>query len=123
MSRSSFKVQLYPHQVAAIRFKGSIDDMLVARAVDECLNRDSTWLMIDFSETIHANSTAISRLLQQKDVVQNKGGRIAFVEPTGNVGIVFDMMGLREVFTVYANLEDGLRDLIAQSSGTRKINF
>ncbi len=123
MARSSFRVQLYPHNVAAIRFKGSIDDMLVVRAVEECLNRECHWLVLDFAEATHANSTAISRLLQQKETVQNKGGRITFVEPSGNISIVFDMMGLREVFTVYNTIEDALRDLINQSSGTRKIQF
>lgn len=123
MPRSSFKLQLFPQSVAAIRFKGILDDALVARAVDECVSRECHGLAVDLSEVAHASSAALSKFLVHRDVVKAKGGRIVFVEPASNVGIVFTMLGLRDVFSMHASLDGALRDLLAQNHATRELQF
>ena len=123
MTSASFKIQIFPQGVAAIRFRGSIEPSLVTRAMDECLTRGCQAVVIDFTEASHVSNATFNQLGVQREVLQTKGGRLAVVEPKGSIAILFDMLALRNVYPTYPTLDDALRELVQVASGTRKIKF
>ncbi len=112
MAKSSYKIGIYPSNVASIKYIGSLDPIIVQRAVEECQKRNCIFLVIDLSEVTYASSAAVGAFIGLRTTVTNKGGMIVFTTPVPQVQIVLDMMGFGEIFKFYDNADEALKQLI-----------
>lgn len=120
---NSYKIAIYPQNVATIKFGGVIDGSLAQKAIEECLSRQCASIIIDLSDVTHAQSNALGVFVGMKATSEQRAGRIVFVEPQGAVAIALDMMGFREIFRYYPSISTALREMIHDPGNTRRITL
>ncbi|MGE3852318.1 MAG: STAS domain-containing protein [Planctomycetota bacterium] len=120
---SSYKIAIYPQNVATIAFCGALEGSVVQKAVEECLNRQCYSVVIDLADVSHAPSNAIATFISLKAAFDARGGRMLFLEIDGTVKIVLDMMGFGEVFRFAPDLNTALVELIDMSGTQRRVSL
>jgi len=120
---ASYKVSIYPHKVAAIKFGGAVDTALIRKAAAECTTRECYAIAIDLSDIAHLSNSTVPPLIEFKQQLENKGGRLVFVDISYSVRIMFEMVGLLELVTIYDDLNTALQDLVDGWTNTKRISL
>ncbi|MDX8336491.1 MULTISPECIES: STAS domain-containing protein [Cetobacterium] len=97
--------------IRVIKVCGELD-ALVAPKLKERISKqielDINKFVIDFSELVHINSLAMGILRGKLRVVRDLGGDIKLVGLNDHIKTIFEMIGLDELFDIYATEEEAI---------------
>lgn len=87
-------------------------DVLVAPKLKERIAKqielDINKFVIDFGDLVHINSLAMGILRGKLRVVRDLGGDIKLVGLNDHIRTIFEMIGLDELFDIYATEEEAI---------------
>ncbi len=99
------------NEVVVVKVVGELD-ALVAPKLKERLNKlienEKKDFIIDFSELVHINSLAMGILRGKLREVRKIGGDIKLINLNDHIKTIFEMVGLDEIFGIYASEEEAL---------------
>ena len=76
----------------------------IAKQIELDINK----FVIDFSDLVHINSLAMGILRGKLRVVRDLGGDIKLVGLNDHIRTIFEMIGLDELFDIYATEEEAI---------------
>jgi anti-sigma B factor antagonist len=85
------------------RINGSSISALVAM-MDKAILGGQTDLIFDLSGVDYVNSAGLRELVQMWERVQQKGGKLQFVNPTDRVRELLEIVGLDTIFEIYDSM-------------------
>ena len=106
--------------IGLIRAAGYINNeggQAIADAAGELMDRGCGTLLIDLEGTRIINSIGVSILLEIMEKLLEENGRLAFSSLTPTISKTFEIMGLVQYATIYADLEAARADLEGHASG------
>ena len=87
-------------------------DALVAPKLKELMNRHidmgNIKLILDCENLVHINSLAMGILRGKLQSVKEIGGDIKIIRLNNHIQTIFDMIGLDEIFEIYATEEEAV---------------
>ncbi|HEX7155143.1 MAG TPA: STAS domain-containing protein [Thermoanaerobaculia bacterium] len=83
----------------------------IANRAYELMDADVKTLLLNLKETKIVNSIGISILIEIIEKMMDKGGRIGFCCLTPVIHKTFQIMGLANYASIFANEEDAVREL------------
>ena len=99
------------NEVVVVKVVGELD-ALVAPKLKERLNKlienEKKDFIIDFSELVHINSLAMGILRGKLREVREIGGDIKLINLNDHIKTIFEMVGLDEIFGIYASEGEAL---------------
>lgn len=81
----------------------------IADAATELMGQGCTTLLVDLDGTRIINSIGVSILLEILEKLMDEKGRLAFCNLTPTISKTFEIMGLVQYASVYANREDAVK--------------
>ncbi len=120
---SSYKVSIYPQEVALISFAGVLDSTVMSRAFNDCYQRNCYSLIIDMANTDQAPNSALEIFPKMAKTALKEGGRLVFVRVDGPVQIILDMMGIPEKFRFYDSQSVAVKDVIESRMPIRRVQL
>ena len=110
-----------PNGVGLIEVKGSLlSDEEVAslrRAVAEFVDRRWRRLLIDFSETMYLNSTAIGVLVGAHASYTKRGWQLKLCSMNKHVHVIFAVTNLMKIFSVFDTREEAMKSFQEEDPG------
>ena len=106
--------------IGLIRAAGYINNeggQAIADAAGELMERGCATLLIDLEGTRIINSIGVSILLEIMEKLLEENGRLAFSSLTPTISKTFEIMGLVQYATIYADVEAARADLEGHASG------
>ena len=98
--------------VGVVALSGAIDAGNV-KALQVLLSapegRSSRTVILDLDQVRYINSLGMSYLVSLSDLLQTKGGALCLARPQPKVKVVLEMMGLTELFKLYASVSKAVR--------------
>jgi len=117
------RTEILPDGVGIIEIKGSmISDGEVAelrRAVAEFVDRRWRRLLIDFSETMYMNSTAVGVLVAAHTSYTKRDWLLKLCAMNKHVHVIFAITNLNKIFSVYDTRDEAL-GAFAEAESRRK---
>lgn len=105
---------IHQGKVTLIGLQGGFDALTAptfTQAVDEVIQQNHLWLVIDLSQVDYVGSAGVRALLKvMKDTRQKNGDVVIASVPTA-VYQVFEMTGLPSIIKFYATTDDALAKL------------
>ncbi len=87
-------------------------DALVAPKLKEVMNKHIDMgdikLILDCENLVHINSLAMGILRGKLQTVKEIGGNIKIIRLNNHIQTIFDMIGLDEIFEIYATEEEAV---------------
>ena len=99
---------------AVVTIEGSIDPKTVTRFKDklQALATGGTRrFFLDCGRLTYINSSGLAYLLNLSGIVKPKGGMIALAAVDPKILVIFNMMGITQLFQFYPSFADALREL------------
>ena len=93
--------------IKVIKVIGELDALVAPKLkerITKLVEMDTTKFIIDFEELVHINSLAMGILRGKLRVVKEIGGDIKLIKLNENIKTIFEMIGLDEIFEIYANI-------------------
>ena len=112
MAKASFKLAIYPNNVALLTFAGSLDAMIINKAVNDCIDKNLVNIVVHLDNVMYTNSAFLSTFIAFNSMLEKRAGRIAFVQPPKNILIVMTLMGFKDYFEFYRTKKDALSSMI-----------
>jgi anti-sigma B factor antagonist len=110
------KIRIY--DVPVLNVSGKIDAVTskqLESAIDELLKLDATMMLLDLREVEYVSSSGLRVLMVAKEKLRQRQGelRLASLQPL--VREVFEITGLKQLFTIYPSQGDALKDMLHKS--------
>ena len=97
--------------VRVIKVCGELDALVAPKLkerIEKQIELDINKFVIDFSDLVHINSLAMGILRGKLRVVRDLGGDIKLVGLNDHIRTIFEMIGLDELFDIYATEEEAI---------------
>ncbi|MCX3067990.1 MULTISPECIES: STAS domain-containing protein [Cetobacterium] len=97
--------------VRVIKVCGELDALVAPKLKERIAKQielDINKFVIDFSDLVHINSLAMGILRGKLRVVRDLGGDIKLVGLNDHIKTIFEMIGLDELFDIYATEEEAI---------------
>lgn len=97
--------------VRVIKVQGELDALVAPKLKEKIakqIEMDITKFVIDFEELVHINSLAMGILRGKLRIVRELGGDIKLVALNDHIKTIFEMIGLDELFEIYATEQEAL---------------
>lgn len=97
--------------VVILKVKGELDALVAPQLKDRLLkmiDAEKRKFIIDFEELVHINSLAMGILRGRLKDIREKGGDVKLVKLNPHITTIFEMVGLDEIFEIYATEEEAL---------------
>ncbi|WP_297431590.1 STAS domain-containing protein [uncultured Cetobacterium sp.] len=97
--------------VRVIKVCGELDALVAPKLKERIAKQielDINKFVIDFSDLVHINSLAMGILRGKLRVVRDLGGDIKLVGLNDHIRTIFEMIGLDELFDIYATEEEAI---------------
>ncbi|MGL4785584.1 MAG: STAS domain-containing protein [Cetobacterium sp.] len=97
--------------VRVIKVCGELDALVAPKLKERIAKQielDINKFVIDFSDLVHINSLAMGLLRGKLRVVRDLGGDIKLVGLNDHIKTIFEMIGLDELFDIYATEEEAI---------------
>ena len=114
MAKSSFKLSRYQNNVALLTFSGSLDAMIISKAVNDCIDKNLINIVVNLDQVLYTSSAFLSTFIGLNSMLEKNSGRIVFIQPPKNIFIVMTLMGFKEYFEYYTTKNHALSSLISQ---------
>ena len=106
------RTEILPDGVGIIEIKGSMtseeETAALRRAIAEFVERRWRRLLIDFSETMYINSTAVGVLVAAHTSYAKRDWQIKLCAMTKHVHVIFAITNLNKIFSVYDTRDEAL---------------
>ena len=114
MAKASFKLSIYPKNVALVCFVGTLDSMIINKAFNDCIDKKCVNIVVDLRQVIYSNSMFLSSFIGLQTGIAKKSGSIVFIMPPQNIMIIMTLMGLKDYFTIYDTKQQALVALVSR---------
>ena len=114
MAKASFKLSIYQNNVVLLSFTGSLDAMIINKAINECIDKDLVNVAVNLDQVLYTNSSFLATFIGLNTTIEKKSGRIVFIQPPKDILIVMTLMGFKEYFEFYSTKNNALGSLINQ---------
>ena len=97
--------------IRIIKVCGELDALVAPKLKERIAKQielDINKFVIDFGDLVHINSLAIGILRGKLRVVRDLGGDIKLVGLNDHIRTIFEMIGLDELFDIYATEEEAI---------------
>lgn len=97
--------------VRVIKVCGELDALVAPKLKERIAKQielDINKFVIDFGDLVHINSLAMGILRGKLRVVRDLGGDIKLVGLNDHIKTIFEMIGLDELFDIYATEEEAI---------------
>jgi stage II sporulation protein AA (anti-sigma F factor antagonist) len=97
--------------VAVVSLRGSIDPRnlsSLATALETASGKGFRTLVFDLGEIRYINSAGLAYLVNLSDFLVERGGGLVLANSQPKVKLVFELMGLTELFKIYRSVESAL---------------
>jgi anti-sigma B factor antagonist len=110
------KILIYDTPV--LNVSGKIDAVTskqLESAIDELLKTEATMMLLDLREVEYVSSSGLRVLMVAKEKLRQRQGdlRLASLQPL--VREVFEITGLKQLFSIYASQGEALKDVTYKS--------
>ena len=106
------RTEILPDGVGIIEIKGSMtseeETAALRRAIAEFVERRWRRLLIDFSETMYINSTAVGVLVAAHTSYAKRDWLIKLCSMNKHVHVIFAITNLNKIFSVYDTRDEAL---------------
>ncbi|WP_418964269.1 STAS domain-containing protein [Cetobacterium sp.] len=97
--------------IRVIKVCGELDALVAPKLKERIAKQielDVNKFVIDFADLVHINSLAMGILRGKLRVVRDLGGDIKLVGLNDHIKTIFEMIGLDELFDIYATEEEAI---------------
>lgn len=97
--------------IRIIKVYGELDALVAPKLKERIAKQielDINKFVIDFGDLVHINSLAMGILRGKLRVVRDLGGDIKLVGLNDHIRTIFEMIGLDELFDIYATEEEAI---------------
>ena len=112
MAKASFKLSIYPNNVAMLSFVGTLDGMIINKAINDCIDKKCVHIIVNLDSVAYTNSMFLSSFIGLKTTVEKKSGCIVFTKPPKNILIILTLIGFKDYFMFYESKQQALKALV-----------
>ena len=97
--------------IRVIKVCGELDALVAPKLKERIAKQielDINKFVIDFTDLVHINSLAMGILRGKLRIVRDLGGDIKLVGLNDHIKTIFEMIGLDELFDIYATEEEAI---------------
>lgn len=98
--------------ITMISVSGELDALMAPKLkelMNKCIDMGQTKMIIDFENLDHINSLAMGILRGKLQAVKEMNGDIKLIRLKNNIQSIFEMIGLDEIFEIYATEEEAMK--------------
>ncbi len=117
--RLELSVETLPGKIGLVAARGYINNeggQAIADAVDRLVEGGSTTLLVDLEGTRIINSIGVSILLEILEKLMERKGRLAFCNLSPTIAKTFEIMGLSQYASIYADRASALAGLAGHAA-------
>ncbi len=114
MPELTIDIQNLPGEKTLIKLRGFLDAHTFEQldtAIQDLFADGKYRLVVDLKDVEYISSAGAGVFIGSLAIAQETGGNIIITQPTQNVQEVFDLLGLSQIFTIFASPEEGLAQL------------
>ena len=98
-------------KVVVVKIKGELDALVAPKLKDKLIELSEAGknkIIINFEELSHINSLAMGILRGRLREAKENGGDIKLIKLNPHIETIFEMVGLDEVFEIYAKEDEAI---------------
>lgn len=97
--------------ITLLTVSGELDALVAPKlkdAMNKCIDMGEVKIILDCEGLVHINSLAMGILRGKLQAVKEMGGNIKIIRLNNHIQTIFDMIGLDEIFEIYATAEEAI---------------